>query len=296
MLHRNVLRVQVHQPAHHALEPLIRIVPAQIAVAGIEVDADGRALHEIVDAIQAVGMLAVLLVRLDADPDAARLGHQSRLLERVAHEHEILVLGRPRLLGAFIGVDDGRAAFGREPRRLFEIFGADLRAAQRRVRRQTRAFDSGLLAGPLDAIGVIEHGDAVKVSGLRQQFPSPMHHGLDIFVAELGGLLHAPLERLVRVANEFHVHAEKHLAHMTSAVKWGVPHHPYRVNSQRVGLAPPSVAVHQCGQAISAGETGQPRGEKAPRRGRRIEPERARSTRRALGFARGPNGETMNDE
>ena len=71
---------------------------AQEGVAGVEVDADAGALDELLDAVQAVGVLAVLLVALEADEDAARLGDLGGLHQRVAHQDEVLGLGGPGLL------------------------------------------------------------------------------------------------------------------------------------------------------------------------------------------------------
>ena len=70
--------------------------------------------------------LSVLLVRLQADQDAARFGHAGRFLQGIAHEHMVLLLGGPGGLGAFVGVDDRRAAFGGKADGLLEIFNADL--------------------------------------------------------------------------------------------------------------------------------------------------------------------------
>ena len=74
LLVRDILCVQMHEAVRDAREPLQRIVPAKEAVAGVEVDANGGAVHQRADAVEAVGMFAVLLVRLDPDEDAARFG------------------------------------------------------------------------------------------------------------------------------------------------------------------------------------------------------------------------------
>ena len=65
MLDRDVFGVQMNQATNHAFEPLVRIFAREIAVAGVEVDPDGRVLDELVDAVEACGRLAVLLVALD---------------------------------------------------------------------------------------------------------------------------------------------------------------------------------------------------------------------------------------
>jgi len=41
MLDGNVLRVQVHETAHNAFQPLVGVLAGKVAVAGVEVDADG---------------------------------------------------------------------------------------------------------------------------------------------------------------------------------------------------------------------------------------------------------------
>jgi hypothetical protein len=54
---------------------------------------------------------------------------------------------------------------------------------------------------------VVQHRDAVEVAGLAEEFAAPVDHGLDVLVAEFGGLGRAPLEGLVRMADEFHIDA-----------------------------------------------------------------------------------------
>ena len=70
-----------------------------------------------------------------------------------------------------------------------------------------------LRAGALDAQRIVEHGDAVEVAGFAEQLAAPMDHRLDVRVAEFGGLLNAPFEGLVVVADEFEVNANVDLAH-----------------------------------------------------------------------------------
>jgi len=64
-----------------------------------------------------------------------------------------------------------------------------------------------------DAEGIVQHGHAVEVARLAEELPAPVDHGLDVLVAQLGGLGHAPLEGLVVVSDELHVHAEADLRH-----------------------------------------------------------------------------------
>ena len=71
LLGGDILGVQVHQPVGHVLEPGIRIVAAEVGVARVKVDANGRTLHQRVDPIQSFGMLAVLLVGFQSDQNAA---------------------------------------------------------------------------------------------------------------------------------------------------------------------------------------------------------------------------------
>jgi hypothetical protein len=51
-------------------QPFNRVMTAKVTVPWVEVDADGGRIDQLVDALQPVGMLAVLLMRFDADTDA----------------------------------------------------------------------------------------------------------------------------------------------------------------------------------------------------------------------------------
>ena len=115
-------------------------------------------------------MLAVLLVRLEADQDAARLGDQGGLLKRVAHQHVVFVDRRPGRLGPLVGVDHRGAALGGEADGLLQVVDADVRLAERRVGREAGELEPVGLAGPPDPQRVVEHGDAVEVAGLAEQF------------------------------------------------------------------------------------------------------------------------------
>ena len=167
----------------------IGVVAAEVAVAGVEVDADGRANRP--------GRRCGRGRRgACCTAGAARCrcrmprGSATRAasLEHVAHQHVVLLLGGPVGLGALVGVDDRRAAFGGEADRLLEVLGADLRLAQRGVGGEAGELDARLLAGPPDA-EVVEHGDAVEVAGLAEQLAAPVDHRLDVLVAEFGGFL-----------------------------------------------------------------------------------------------------------
>jgi len=83
MLDRNVLGMQVHQPLDHAIQPRIHILPGQVRIARVEVDANGRRLDQVVDAVEAVWRPRVLSVGLQADLDTAPFGHEGGFLERV---------------------------------------------------------------------------------------------------------------------------------------------------------------------------------------------------------------------
>jgi hypothetical protein len=61
-------------------------------------------------------------------------------MERVAHQDEVFGLGGPGGFGAFVGVDDGRAALGGETDGLLEVFGADLRLDKGRVGGKAESF------------------------------------------------------------------------------------------------------------------------------------------------------------
>ena len=115
--------------------------------------------------------------------------------------------------GAFVGVDHRGAALGGEADGLLEVFGADLRLGQGRVGGQAGELHARPLAGALDAQRVVEHRDAVEIARFAEQLAAPMDHRLDVRVAEFGGLLDAPFEGLVVVADEFEVNANVDFAH-----------------------------------------------------------------------------------
>ena len=46
--------MQVDQPAGHPLQPGVNVMTAEVGVAGVEVDADRRRLHQAIDPVQAV--------------------------------------------------------------------------------------------------------------------------------------------------------------------------------------------------------------------------------------------------
>lgn len=45
--HGNIFRMEMHQPRRHPLQPRIHVVPAEIGIPGIEVDADGGRFDEV---------------------------------------------------------------------------------------------------------------------------------------------------------------------------------------------------------------------------------------------------------
>ena len=79
--------------------------------------------------------------------------------------------------------------------------------------RQSREPDTRLLAGAFDAVGIVQHGDAVEVTDLAEQFASPVDHRLHEVVADLSRLLHALFDGLFLVAYEFHVNGDAKLSH-----------------------------------------------------------------------------------
>ena len=72
---------------------------------------------------------------------------------------------------------------------------------------------SGICAGACDSKRIIEHGDAVKVTSLAEQFASPMHHRFDIFIPKFGRFLDTPLKRFVVVPNKLKVNAQVYCVH-----------------------------------------------------------------------------------
>ena len=116
----------MHQSVLDVFEPCDGILAGDIAVAGVEVDADGRRIDQCEDAVKPGGRLGVLLVRFQSDEDAARLGHGGRFMQGVAHQHMIVVGRRPGLLGPFVGIDHRGVALGGKTNRLLQVFRADL--------------------------------------------------------------------------------------------------------------------------------------------------------------------------
>jgi hypothetical protein len=53
----------------------------------------------------------------------------------------------------------------------------------------------------------------VKITGLAEELTPPVDHRFDVLVTQLGGFLHAPFERFVRVADELEVDAQFDFAH-----------------------------------------------------------------------------------
>ncbi len=155
-----------------------------------------------------------MLVGFDADFDAAGLCEEGGFAEGVFHEDEILGFGGPGWLGSLIGVDDWCATFSGEADGLFEVLGSDFGFAEWGMCGESGEFDAGFLAGAFDAIGVVEHGDAVEVTGFGEEFAAPVDHGLAVLIAELGGFFDAPLEGFVIVSDEFHVDADEDISHV----------------------------------------------------------------------------------
>src|SRR5262245_15341185 len=58
LLDGNVFGVDMDAMGNNALEPLVRVVATEVAVAGIKVDPDTWALYEAIDAIESIGMFA----------------------------------------------------------------------------------------------------------------------------------------------------------------------------------------------------------------------------------------------
>ena len=154
---------------------------------------------QVVDAVQAVGVARVLRVRFDADLHAAPLGDERRFLQRVFDQHEVLFLGGPLGLDAFVGVDDRHADLGGDADGQLDVFAVHVRPAQRAVRLQAGDRQPGLVAGVLDAIRIVEHRDGVEIARLAHQFAAEVDHRLEVFVAHLGRLLDGPLERFVQL-------------------------------------------------------------------------------------------------
>jgi len=103
--------------------------------------------------------------------------------------------------------------FGGDPDGQLDILPVDVRPAQGSVRLQTRYLHPGLVASLLDAPGIVEHRNGMKIAGFAHQFPAEVDHGLEILVAHLGRRLDSPLERLVRTAGELGVKSDVNVGH-----------------------------------------------------------------------------------
>ena len=165
------------------------------------------------DAVQAGRRLGVLLVRFQADQDSPRLGHGGRLVERVAHQHVIVLDRRPGLLGALVGVDHRCAALGGETDRLFQVLGADVGPAEHGMAGKRRQLNARSFTRAPNPIRIVEHRDAMEVAALAQQLAARVDHRLDVLVAQFGRFFDAPLERFVVVADELHVDAQRDFTH-----------------------------------------------------------------------------------
>ena len=62
-------------------KPGVGILAAQVGIARVKIDAQRRAVNEPVDSVKSFRCLAVLLVRLKPDLDAARFSEARRLLK-----------------------------------------------------------------------------------------------------------------------------------------------------------------------------------------------------------------------
>src|SRR5262249_15948230 len=93
-----------------------------------------------------------------------------------------------------------------------------------------------LLACAPDAQGIIEHRNAVKVTGLTEQLAPPMDHRFDMRIAELRRLLHAPLKGFIVVTHKFQINANRNLAHMLRFVVCGLDAFSNSKSSRDPGL------------------------------------------------------------
>jgi hypothetical protein len=135
---RNVFGMQVDQSRRHTFQPGIHIVPAQVGVARVEIDADRRRRDQVVDAVQAFRSAGILGVGFQADLDAAPFRHESGFLQGVFDQHKIFVFGRPLGLDAFVRVDHRHADFGRDADRQLDVLAMHVGPSQRPVTLQAR--------------------------------------------------------------------------------------------------------------------------------------------------------------
>ena len=164
----------VHEPVKHG--PATRADPRRTGVvARVEVDADGGRFHERLDTVHPRA-LAVLLVRLNTDQDARALP-----AGRLPGGRSASARGLPprwsRRAWALVRVNDRRAALGGETDRLlrYSTLISGLQSGQCADKPDSFTWP---VAGALDAQGVVEHGDAGKITRLAEEFAAPVHHGL----------------------------------------------------------------------------------------------------------------------
>src|SRR5579859_7897418 len=93
LLFGDILGVQVNETANDLGQPLVGVMPAEIAVASVEVDTDRRTLYEPVNTVQSRRVLTVLLVRFKPDENATGFGYFRCFHQRVAHEGKVLLFG-----------------------------------------------------------------------------------------------------------------------------------------------------------------------------------------------------------
>ena len=100
--------------------------------------------------------------------------------KRVFDQHEVLFLGGPLGLDAFVRVDDRHADLGGDADGELDVFAMDVGPAQRAVGLEAGDLQAGLVAGLLDAIRVVEHRDGVEVTRLAHQFAAEVDHRLEV--------------------------------------------------------------------------------------------------------------------
>ena len=139
-----VLGVQVDEAVGDAFEPCVNIRPGEVGVAGVEIDADGGRIDEVVNSVEAFGGFGILGVAFQTYFDAPALGDEGGLLQRIFHQDEILFFGCPLGLDAFIGIDNGHANLGGDSDGELYILAVDFRSAERPVCLEAGDLEAGL--------------------------------------------------------------------------------------------------------------------------------------------------------
>src|SRR6478736_1120944 len=220
VLDTDVFGVHMGHLPDNLLEPLVRVVFAEITVSGVEVDGQRRTVDQFHDLLQPLRGGGVGTVGFDRDLDPPRFSDQGRLLQGVSHQGVVLVLGRPRRGRAIIDHDHRRADFHGVTNGLPQVLDGDVGLGQRGVTGQRGDPQSPIVSGLLEDEGVVEHGSTVEIACGTKKFTPPVHHRLDVLVADLSSAIHRPVEALILQPRELQIQSQLDGAHGCSLLRF----------------------------------------------------------------------------